>query len=209
MQQSVHSFFVPATRNLAVYQTNAQATIIYRATRSISTEHPSQMSEHPGSFFEVLSHFRLWRPKGSSHTAALGNPYSSPGKLSRSGSFGIGGGKGGAEAEAQAALHFQNFLHLCLSFGLGQGAVITTVTYSTTFLGNKEGSYTDGFFFGAFTLTSFCLADIVTSEIGLYRSYRVALALFLIYEIVLFVAFQVTCRSIDPIHNNSNYWHRL
>ena len=53
-----------------------------------------------------------------------------------------------------AALLLRSHLYLCICFGLAQGAAITTITYATTFMNERVGSYCDGVFFGCFTVVS-------------------------------------------------------
>ena len=87
-----------------------------------------------------------------------------------------------------AARLFQSFMHMCLCFGLSQGGALTTVTYATTFFGFRLGSTADGLFFSAFTVTSLVLATWTVKHIGILRSYKLALLLFVVYEVMLWFA---------------------
>ena len=87
-----------------------------------------------------------------------------------------------------AARLFRSFMNLCLCFGLSQGGALTTVTYATTFFGFRLGSTADGIFFSAFTITSLALATWTVRYIGKLRSYKLALLLFMVYEVMLWFA---------------------
>jgi len=120
----------------------------------------------PGSFFEVIAHYRYYARKACGIASSAAN---------------------GDDQKAAASL-FRNFVGLCLCFGLAQGAAMTSVTFAATLLGEDTGSFCDGFFFGAFTLASFGAAEPVVATLGSPRAYRVALLLFVAYAAALALA---------------------
>jgi hypothetical protein len=132
----------------------------------------------PGSVWDVVAHYRAHRDGGGRSARLL--------HLAKGQSSSGSGAAVAAEAHAAAIQCFRDFMRLCVCFGLAQGAIITTVTYATTLMGESVGSYCDGCFFGAFTLTSFCLAEALVAAVGgPLNAYRTAVALFLAYVIAL------------------------
>jgi len=157
------------------------------AGRAPSVSHAA--APEPGSVWDVVAHYFIHRD-GKSHSKLA--PQVSKDQFS-SGSAAVAAD----EAHAAAVQSFRDFTRLCLCFGLAQGSIITTVTYATTLIGESVGSYCDGCFFGAFTLTSFCLAEALVDAVGgPINAYRAALALFLADVVALAIGHHLHVNAV-------------
>jgi len=157
------------------------------AGRAPSDSHVA--ASEPGSVWDVVAHYFIYRDR-SGHSTPV--PPLSKDQFSSSSAAAVA-----VNAHAAAVQCFRDFMRLCLCFGLAQGAIITTVTYATTLIGESVGSYCDGCFFGAFTLTSFCLSEALVDTVGgPINAYRTALALFLADVVALAIGHHLHVNAV-------------
>lgn len=131
-----------------------------------------------GTFFEVLRHYREWKNESTDIEH-----------------------KGNRAQEAIAAGLFGQFMTICTCFGIAQGCILATVTYTTTFMNNSIGSYCVGIFFGTFTLFSFCAADSVVTVIGALKTFQFSFGFLLGDEILLWISCHVHQNTpADTVH---------
>ena len=142
---------------------------------------PRSDSIAAGTIIDVVAHWRLHRNRVTSPSDGI--PTKTP--LGRA-------LQEQASSDQYASQTFSSFLRVCLCFGLAQGAIMTTVTYATTFMGERAGSYCDGFFFGSFTITSFLFAEtILAASGGALLAYKLAIKMFLVYQLSLALSYHM------------------